>query len=218
MSERQNIEYKTNWHDDCFKWICGFANANGGTLYIGKDDNGNAVDVADYKKLMEDLPNKIRDVLGVMAEVNLLQDNRRHYIEIIISPYSVPISFRGRYYYRSGTTKQELIGNALNEFLLKKSGKTWDDVAEPRAAITDIDEESIAMFLKASEKAGRLPKDENLPLPELLAKLRLFEKGQLKRAAIVLFGKDPGKFYFNMTVRIGRFGKTDEDLNTWSDK
>ncbi len=124
MSEQQNIEYKTNWHDDCLKWICGFANANGGTLYLGKDDNGNTVDVTDYKKLMEDLPNKIRDVLGVIAEVNLLQDNGRHYIKIIIPFYSVPISFRGRYYYRSGTTKQELIGNALNEFLLKKSGKT----------------------------------------------------------------------------------------------
>ena len=212
MSEQQNIEYKTNWHDDCLKWICGFANANGGTLYIGKDDSGNVVDVVEYKKLMEDLPNKIRDVLGVMTEVNLLQDNRRHYIEIIIPPYSVPISFRGRYYYRSGTTKQELIGNALNEFLLKKSGKTWDDVAEPRATLTDIDEESIVMFLKASEKAGRLPEDEDLPLPGLLEKLRLFENGQLKRAAIVLFGKDPGKFYANMTVKIGRFGIMNDDL------
>jgi len=212
MSEKQNIEYKTNWNDDYLKWICGFANANGGTLYIGKDDHGNTVDVADYKKLMEDLPNKIRDILGVIAEVNLSQDKGRHFIEIIVPSYSVPISFRGRYYCRSGTTKQELIGNALNEFLLKKSGKTWDEVAEPRAVIADIDEKSIAKFLKASEKAGRLPADEDLSLTELLEKLRLFENGRLKRAAIVLFGKDPGKFYANTTVRIGRFGKTDDDL------
>lgn len=26
MPEQQNIEYKTSWHDDYFKWICGFAN------------------------------------------------------------------------------------------------------------------------------------------------------------------------------------------------
>lgn len=212
MSEQQNVEYKTDWHDEYLKWICGFANASGGVLYIGKDDNGSIVDVAEHKKLMEDLPNKIRDMLGVMAEVNLMQDNGRHYIKIIIPPYSVPISFRGRYFYRSGATKQELIGNALNAFLLKKSGRTWDDVVEPRAVITDIDEKSIASFLKAAEKAGRLPADENLPLVELLEKLRLFENGQLKRAAIVLFGKDPGRFYANMTVKIGRFGKTDDDL------
>lgn len=113
MSEKQNREYKTSWNDDYLKWICGFANASGGTLYIGKDDNGDTVDVIDYKKLMEDLPNKIRDILGVIAEVNLLQDKGRHYIEITIPPYSVTISYRGRYYYRSGATKQELIGNCV---------------------------------------------------------------------------------------------------------
>ena len=54
MSEQQNIEYKISWHDDYLKWICGFANANGGILYIGKDDNGNTVGAVDYKKLMEE--------------------------------------------------------------------------------------------------------------------------------------------------------------------
>ena len=40
MSEHQNIEYKTNWHDDHLKAVCGFANANGGTLYIGREEKG----------------------------------------------------------------------------------------------------------------------------------------------------------------------------------
>ena len=212
MSEQQNIEYKISWHDDYLKWICGFANANGGILYIGKDDNGNTVGAVDYKKLMEDLPNKIRDVLGVMAEVNLLRDEGHYYIEITIPSYSVPISFRGRYYYRSGATKQELTGNALNDFLLKKTGKTWDDVIEPRAVIGDIDTETVLRFLRAAEKAGRLPENEKMPLPDLLEKLRLLENGKLKRAAVVLFGKDPGRFYPNMAVKIGRFGNTDDDL------
>ena len=212
MSEQQNVEYKISWHDDYLKWICGFANANGGILYIGKDDNGNTVGAVDYKKLMEDLPNKIRDVLGVMAEVNLLRDEGRYYIEITIPSYSVPISFRGRYYYRSGATKQELTGNALNDFLLKKTGKTWDDVVEPRAVIGDIDTETVLKFLRAAEKAGRLPENEKMPLPDLLEKLRLLENGKLKRAAVVLFGKDPGRFYPNMAVKIGRFGNTDDDL------
>ena len=33
--ESQNIEFKESWHDEYQKWICGFANAQGGTLYIG---------------------------------------------------------------------------------------------------------------------------------------------------------------------------------------
>ncbi len=38
--------------------------------------------------------------------------------------------------------KQELTGASLNEILLKKSGKTWDDVIESRANFDDIDEKT----------------------------------------------------------------------------
>jgi|GEM_PF-280585 len=41
MNEHQTIEWKEVWRDEYLKWICGFANAQGGTLIIGKDDNGN---------------------------------------------------------------------------------------------------------------------------------------------------------------------------------
>ena len=71
MPESQNIEYKSIWKDEYLKWICGFANAQGGTIFIGKDDNGNIVGVNNAKKLLEDLPNKITTVLGIVAEVNL---------------------------------------------------------------------------------------------------------------------------------------------------
>jgi ATP-dependent DNA helicase RecG len=212
MPEQQNIEYKQSWHDDYLKWVCGFANAQGGVIFIGKDDNGKVIGVDDYKKLMEDLPNKIRNTMGISAEVNLHEEKGQHFIEIVTHPYSVPISVRGRYYYRSGSTKQELTGASLNEFLLKKSGKTWDDVIEPRASFDDINEKTVATFLQASEKAGRLPENEGLALPELFEKLRLTENGQLKRAAIVLFGKEPAKFYPNTFVKIGRFGKDDADI------
>lgn len=213
MPEQQNIEYKQSWHDDYLKWVCGFANANGGVIYVGKDDNGNVVDVPDYKKLMDDIPNKIKNAMGITAEVNLHEETGKHFIEIITPPYSVPISVRGRYYYRSGSTKQELTGATLNEFLLKKSGKTWDDVIEQRASFNDIDEKAVKTFLAASENAGRLHENnQGLSIPELFEKLRLTENGQLKRAAVILFGKDPGKFYPSTFVKIGRFGKDDTDI------
>jgi len=209
MSETQNIEHKSSWHDDYLKWICGFANAQGGKIYIGKDDNGKIVGVEDYKKIMDEIPNKIKNNLGITAEVNLEQADDKHFIEIIVQPFSVPISLRGRYYYRSGSVKQELSGASLNEFLLKRAGQTWDDVIEPRATFDDIDERTIKIFLKNSENAGRLPDVYGLSTPELLEKLRLAEKGKLKRAAIVLFGKDPGRFYPNTFVKIGKFDDDD---------
>lgn len=57
MSESQLTEYKESWRDEYLKWICGFANAQGGVFYIGKRDDGSVCGVADSKKLMEDIPN-----------------------------------------------------------------------------------------------------------------------------------------------------------------
>ena len=82
MAESQNIEWKELLRDEYLKWICGFANAQGGKIYIGTDDNGNVVGIQDSKKLLEDIPNKVRDVLGILVDVNLLTKDRKDYIEI----------------------------------------------------------------------------------------------------------------------------------------
>ncbi len=166
----------------------------------------------DYRSLMEIIPQKIKDQLGILVEVNLHQEDGKQYIGIITPAYSVAVSLRGRYYYRSGSTKMELVGQALTEFLLRKSGKTWDDVPEPSASLSDIDQPSVERYLKDAARAGRLPEVADLSLEELLEKLRLSDRGQLKRAAIILFGKEPGRFYPNMVVKMGRFGKDDADL------
>ena len=76
MKESQNIEWKEAWRDEYLKWICGFANAQGGRIYIGTDDGGRVIGVPDSRKLMEDIPNKVRDILGIIVDVNLLQDRK----------------------------------------------------------------------------------------------------------------------------------------------
>ena len=56
MSESQLIEYKESWREEHLKWICGFANAQGGTLFIGIDDKGKVCGVANAKKLLIEDP------------------------------------------------------------------------------------------------------------------------------------------------------------------
>jgi ATP-dependent DNA helicase RecG len=45
MKETQHIEWKESWRDEYLKWLCGFANADGGTLVIGKNDRGEVMGV-----------------------------------------------------------------------------------------------------------------------------------------------------------------------------
>jgi len=71
MAESQNIEWKESWRDEYLKWICGFANAQGGKIYIGINDKGDVTGLKDAKKLMENIPNKIQDTLGISADVKI---------------------------------------------------------------------------------------------------------------------------------------------------
>jgi ATP-dependent DNA helicase RecG len=210
--ESQNIEWKQSWHDDYLKWVCGFANAQGGRIFIGKDDTGNVIGLKNAKKLLEELPNKIRDHLGLMPHINLQEEDDKVYLEIIVEASTVPISLRGSYYWRSGSVKQELKGHALTEFLLKKMGMSWDQVVKEKASLEDIDETTIELFKKNAVTAGRLPDVSDLSTRDLLYKLRLLTKDGLTNAALVLFGKDPGEYYPNLFVKIGRFGMSVVDM------
>ncbi len=212
MSESQNIEYKSSWHDDYLDWICGFANAQGGKIYIGKDDNGNVIGVADYKELMEKIPNKIKNQLGITAEVNLLQEDGKHFIEIVVQPYSVPISLRGRYFYRSGSVRQELTGAALNEFMLKRIGKKWDGVPVPNVKVEDLKADTFTFFKEKGIKSGRIDEASRNDTPlQVLENLKLVENNYLNRAAVMLFHPDPEKFVSGAYIKIGFF-RTDSDL------
>lgn len=210
--EDQHIENKQSWQDDHLKGICGFANAGGGVLRIGLDDLGNVVGLIKIDRLLEDIPGKVRHHLGLHVGVNRNEKQGMPYIEVIIQPSSVAISLRGRYYYRSGSTTTELQGASLNEFLLEKSGKTWDAVLEQTASWDDIDTETVTHFRKRASQSGRMPDDETDSMIDLFEKLRLTDNGMLKRAAIVLFGKDPGRFFPNIQIKVGRFGKNESDL------
>jgi len=74
------------------------------------------------KKLLEDIPNKVRDILGLIVDVNLYSEEGKDYLEIVVNPNPYPVNYYGEYHYRTGSTKQLLKGQALNQFLMQKTG------------------------------------------------------------------------------------------------
>lgn len=212
MKESQHIEWKRSWQDEYLKWICGFANAQGGTLVIGRNDRGKAVGLPDAERLLEEIPNKVRDILGIMVEVNLHTENGNDLVEIVVEPYPSPISYKGDYYFRSGSTKQELKGAALHRFLMRKQGRHWDGAPIPSVSIADLDPLAFTAFRKLAAQSGRLSPELLVGNDsQLIEKLRLVENGYLTHAATLLFHSDPGKFTTGAYVKIGFF-RTDSDL------
>lgn len=212
MAENQSIEWKESWRDEYLKWICGFANAQGGKIYIGKDDTGKVQGVTNSKKLMEDIPNKVRDVLGIIVDVNLYTEHGLDYIEIVVNPNPYPVSYYGEYHYRTGSTKQQLKGQALNQFLLRKTGITWDSAPIQGVTVQDLRNDSFDIFREQAVLSKRMDKKElDATNEQLLDSLNLLDNGMLKRAAILLFHHNPEKWIPGAWVKIGYF-ESDAEL------
>ncbi len=211
--ENQNTEYKESWRDEYIKWICGFANATGGKMYIGIDDKGNLKGISDAKKLSEDLPNKVKDILGILVDVNIQSDGGKDYLEIVTDAYPYPVNYKGSYYYRSGATNQELKGSALDKFLLRKQGLKWDGTPEPYTKLKDLSDNAFNLFKERASETERF--DENIQddsNEDILEKLNLIAPdGNLKKAAVLLFHPKPDKLFTGTSSKIGFF-RSDDDL------
>ncbi len=216
MPEHQTIEYKELWHDAFLEWICGYANAYGGTLYIGKNDDGDVVGLSDNdrKKLMEAIPNKITDTMGIVADVNLLYEGKRQYIEIVVDKYPSLISYHGKYFYRSGSTMRTITGKELDKAILKSQGRTWDGMPILKLQVADLRREAIDLFKEKAVRRNRLTEEETRVDDNILMEnLHLFdEEGYLIRAAMLAFYKDPEKWVTGSYIKIGYFGDSDSDL------
>lgn len=212
--ETQHIEFKRIWKDEYLKWICGFANSEGGQLFIGTDDNGNALGLDNPKKLMEDIPNKIASTLGVVAAVNLAEKKGNQYLAISVPASCAPVAYHGKYFVRSGATLQELSGTALQDFIMKKMGLTWESQAVPEATLDDIDPEAIKYFIEAGIEAKRIPESaRNDSIEKVLKNRKLIDShGRILLATLLLFGKDPQKYCLTSGIKIGMFGPGYSDL------
>ena len=212
MTEDQHTEWKSSWRDEYLKWICGFANAEGGVLVIGRNDEGQLAGISDARHLLELLPNKVRDLLGILVTVNLRTEQGKEYLEIEVGAHPNPISYKGEYYQRSGSTNQLLKGAALDRFLLRRYGRTWDGSPLPGVSVADLSPSALTQFRKLAERSGRLDAAAlREPDAALLDKLKLAEGDYLKRAAVLLFHPDPERFVSGAFVKIGFF-RTEADL------
>ncbi len=211
--ENQNKEYKQAWNDNCLKTICAFANTGDGKLFIGIDDEGNPMGVKDAARYLDDIPNKTKDILGITPDVTVKKKAGKDIIEVTVAPSSAPISYHGRFYTRSGSSSVEIKGHALVDLLMRKSGRSWDGFIEEGATLKDIDTSAINKFRKlAAKKIPQIAAEKNVQA--ILQKLNLLEKGKLRRAAVLLFGKNPKKFYITAYIKIGKFVSATDLIST----
>ncbi len=167
MTESQHVKRKESWRDEYLKWIWAFTNAQGGVLEVGRDDRGKVVGVKDVPQLLEEIPNKVQSLLSIVVDVNLKCEEGAEYLQIVVGPYPNPISIRGEFHYRNGCTKQVLRGATLSRFLMRKQGRTWDDVPMPGKDATQEIPIPTPESIRTTQEKSEIAQEPNLTTQEL---------------------------------------------------
>jgi len=203
MMETQDIEYKESFGEGALRTLCAFANTKGGTLYIGVSDEGKVKGINLDNEILKNISNKIVSSLGIHPEIEIEKREGKEILKISVKPSAVPISFNGKYYERVGNTTREMNPERLKEFLLK--GTNWDGLINEEANFDEIDKETVKLFIRKAKRTGRLTIfEEDTDIKTIFEHLKLSVKGKLTNASIILFGKDPQRYFINAVLRIVR--------------
>ncbi len=212
--ESAEVEFKESLSlsEPIGKTISSFSNANGGTLIIGVTDSGEIKGVELGENTLEQLANRIKQHTDpkIYPSINTENIDGKDVVIIEVNEsQEKPVFYRGNAYKRVGKSTHKLKSSEIRN-LAKNSGEktSWDEQICEEAMLDDIDEEKVKEFLKRTKNNRDLDIDPKISLKDALKRLKLLSNGRPINACILLFGKNPQRFFSQAETKCARFKGT----------
>lgn len=134
--ETENVEFKSRFTEDLYKEIIAFANTDGGIVFIGIDNEGNAVGLTDVDKEYTRITNGIRD--AIMPDVTMflkftLQEN--NVVRVTVSEGSnKPYYLKSKglkpsgVYVRQGTSSAQASSDQIRAMIKETDGDVYEEM------------------------------------------------------------------------------------------
>ena len=217
QKESGTLEFKETLRmkDEICAAVSSFSNASGGAILIGVTDAGALKGLDIGKKTTTDLAEYIKKNTdpNIFPEIKVHDVESMKIISVIVNEsHDKPVFFRGRAYKRVGDTSPKISSSEIRKLAKESPPKMyWDEQICERAAMDDIDEEAVRFFrMKYKEITG---KEIISSKKELLKTLKcIIETGcktKITNACVLLFGKDPAKFFARYYITIARYPGND---------
>ena len=135
--ENQNIEFKQEYVPDIRKEVMGFANAEGGTVYVGIRKDGTVFGVGDPDGVILQIVNSLKDALAPdimpFVRVNSVEIEGKQVVEInVTTGTNRPYYLREKglkpsgVYVRKGSSTQPMTEEGIREMILQNSGRSFE--------------------------------------------------------------------------------------------
>ena len=207
--EMQRLELKESFGAECIETACAFANAQGGRIVLGVDNNGNCVRSPLRFEALRDYENRIATAtepsVAVDAEKVAFRSGEVVVLKVPENPLK-PVAVKGRSFIRKGSVNHQMGPAEIAECHLKSTGASMDAVFVPGATRGDLDMALVRDYMAKAVATGRrsFPPDEDLWL--VLRKLQFVRsETEITRAAYLLFAREPQILFSQAIMHAGAF-------------
>jgi len=203
--------------------IVAFANSDGGTLYVGVEDDGRIVGVADPDAVFQTLTNLCRDrcIPPVSPIIEQFTLTNRTILRLTVKPALNRLKpYRtagGRFYVRVGRDKKDATGRELMRIAQAAGELHYDESPVFGATVAELSLPAFEAYhrvqfgLTLAEQLAQ----SGLDLPQLLRNLRLLHdldgEQALSIAALLIFGQAPQRWLPQSRLSAVAFAGSDED-------
>lgn len=210
-AESEILEWKSSLSqlNRIIETISAFSNTKGGTIIIGVDGTGKTLGISIGKDTVEQMTNKIisNTEPKIYPNISIRKFEEKNLIVIKVDkyPYDIVLAF-GRPYKRVGKSTIKMSKDEYERSILEKHKDRFqfDTQICLKTTIKDIHKDRLRWFLRKAKEERNYDIDPETPLREALNRLNLIQDKNLTNTAILLFGKDPQKFFPQVKIRAGR--------------
>ncbi|MBU4501384.1 MAG: putative DNA binding domain-containing protein [Nanoarchaeota archaeon] len=202
--EGQFIEFKEKLDKKAAQEIVAFANASGGRIFLGIDDQNNIKGINIINKLksqVQDIARNCDPSIAVKLESfeNILIIN-------IAEGKNKPYSCSDGFYMRMNANSQKMNRDQIIELSIKSGKIRFDEQICSDFKFEDFDDEKFNYYLKLARIS------DNLGRKDILKNLKVLPKKGMTNAGVLFFAKEPYKYIGNSKIRCVRF-KGNERVN-----
>jgi ATP-dependent DNA helicase RecG len=210
--ESQTLEFKSSLSDvdKILHDLCGFANTDGGILLVGVKDSGRILGADIGKNTLESFTNKISQGFDPKLYPKIEKerlDNKDLLLVEVKDSTNKPYQVFGKAFKRVGKSTVQMSRDEFERIILEKHREKiqFDSQICRDVKVKDVDERKVRLFLEKAKRERRLELDPKIPVREVLEKLDLMKNGKLTNTAILMFGRNPQKFFLQTEVRCAKF-------------
>ena len=193
--------------EDIAKALCGFLNADGGTVLIGVQDDGNVIGVNDAEKQESDLKNYLFGSIIPEAPITILTEiigNKTIILAKVWNGSKPPYVFNGTIYFRKKVQTIKATPSDISKLIIErqKTELHWERQPALGIDLDELDELEIRKTLKDLALYGRGKVFTEKESEDFLTYYGLYQNGILTNAAVVLFAKEPTRYLPQCRVRL----------------